>query len=227
LAELEAHNVRSPAEWVEYAALAETHRLTQDALPLYREALARSPSHAWTRYRLGALLLKRGEEAEGVECLQRAMESNAAVIESVLQSLEEHVRTQPDGSPMFATVAALRKRYGPRIHSGSQVEPDGEWRTHALDAVQIQALARVCRGFEKVAEAWVVLQSADGTSALPHYLVLVRWTGSVVSESVGLERLAGQLRLPGTFTIVTATTQAALARQIRSKAGEPAYQRRR
>lgn len=227
LAELEAHSERSPAEWVEYAALAETHRLTQDALPLYREALARSPSHAWTRYRLGALLLKRGEEAEGVECLQRAMESNAAVIESALQSLEEHVRMQPDGSQMFATVAMLRKRYGARIHSGSQVEPDGEWRADALDAAQIQALARVLRGFEKVAEAWVVLQSADGTSALPHYLVLVRWTGSVVSESVGLERLAGQLRLPGTFTIVTATTQAALAWQIRSKAGEPAYRRRR
>jgi Zn-dependent protease with chaperone function len=227
LAELEAHNERSPAEWVEYAALAEAHRLSQDALPLYREALAGSPSHAWTRYRLGVLLLKRGDEAEGVECLQRAMESNGAVIEPALRSLEEHARTQPDDSRMFATMAMLRERYGARIHSGSPADDDAQWLPHALDAAQMQALARVFGGFEKVAEAWVVLQPDGGASALPHYFVMVRWAGSVVSESVGLERLADRLRLPGTFTIVTATTQAALARQIRSKAGEPAYQRRR
>ncbi|WP_368563132.1 M48 family metalloprotease [Pseudoxanthomonas sp. UTMC 1351] len=227
LTELEAHNERSPAEWVEYAALAEAHRLAQDALTLYREALARSPSHVWTRYRLGALLLKRGDEAEGIECLQRAMESNAAVIEPALQSLEEHARTQPDDSNVFTVMAALRKRYGAGIHDGNRLETDAEWLPHALDAVQMQGIARVFRGFEKIAEAWIVLQPAGGTSALPHYLVLVRWTGSVVSESVGLERLADQLRLPGTFTIVTTTTQAALARQIRSKAGEPAYQRPR
>lgn len=227
LAELEAHDVRSPAEWVEYAALIEAHRLGTDALPLYREALARSPSNAWTRYRLGVLLLKRGEQVEGIECVQRAMESNAAVIEPALQSLEEHVRTLPDDSELFATVAALRKRYGARIHSGNLLEADGEWLPHALDATQIQALARVFRGFEKVAEVWIVLQPQGGASALPHYLVLVRWAGSVASESAGLVRLADQLRLPGTFTIVTATTQAALARRIRPKAGEPAYQRRR
>jgi Zn-dependent protease with chaperone function len=227
LAELEAHSERSPAEWVEYAALAEAHRLDQDALPRYRDALAASPSNAWTRYRLGALLLKRGEEAEGIDCVQRAMESNPAVIEPALQSLQEHLRTQPDDSQIFAIVAALRKRHAARIHGGNQAEADDEWRPHALDAAHTQALTRVFRGFEKVAEAWIVLQPAGGTSALPHYLVLVRWAGSVASESVGLERLAGQLRLPGTFTVVTATTQAALARQIRSKAGEPAYRRPR
>jgi tetratricopeptide (TPR) repeat protein len=226
LAELDAHNERSPAEWVEYAALVETHRPREDALPLYREALARSPSHTWTRYRLGALLLKRGEEAEGIDCLQRAMESNAAVIEPALQSLDEHLRAQPDDSDAFTVVAALRKRYSVRMHSVNPLEAEEEWLPHALDAAQVQTLARVFRGFEKVAEAWVVLQPA-GTSALPHYLVLVDWKGSVVSESVGLEHLAGQLRLPGTFTLVTATTQAALARQMKSKAGEPVYQRRR
>jgi Zn-dependent protease with chaperone function len=227
LEELEAHRERSPAERVEYAALAEAHRPGADALPLYRQALAGSPSHGWTRYRLGALLLKRGEAAEGIECLQQAMESDAAVIAPALQSLDEHLRTQPDDSDAYAVAAALRKRYGARVHGGNTPEADGEWRPHALDAAQIQTLARALRGFEKIAEAWVVLQPAGGASALPHYLVLVHWRGSVVSESVGLQRLAGQLRLPGTFTLVTATTQAALARQLKAKAGDPVYRRPR
>lgn len=227
LTELEAHAERSPAEWVEYAALAETHRPHQDALPLYREALARSPSHALAQSRLGELLLKRGEQAEGIEWLRRAMESDVSAIGPALHSLEQHVRTRPDDSDALATLASLRARYGARIHGSEPVEADGEWLPHGLDDAQLQTIARIFRGFDKVAEVWVVRKPAEGMSALPHYLVLVHWAGSVVSESVGVERLSQQLRMPGTFKLVTTTQRAALARQMKLRADAPVYRRPR
>lgn len=231
LSELERHGARSPAEEVEYAGLVEDHRPHDDALPLYRQALDRSPSHAMGQYRLGALLLKRGQEAEGIDRLRRAMELEPAVVGPALRSLDDYVRRSPENVAAFERVAVLRARHAAAMHGadpGSDSwDSGGELLPHGLDEAQLQALVRVFRGFEKIVEAWVVRRPAEGMSALPHYLVLVHWAGSVVSEKAGLERLAGQLRLPGTFTVATSTTHAALARRMRPRTGESVYRRRR
>lgn len=229
LAELEARAALSPAEAVELAGLVEDHLPSRDALPLYREALARSPSHASGQYRLGALLLKRGEEAEGIERLQRAMELSAEVVEPALRRLHDYQRGLPEDSHVHARVAALRSR-----HAGGAVPPssskaqadDDELSDHGLDDAQTQAFTRAVRGFDKVAEAWVVRRRSEGLSALPHYLVLVEWAGSMASETAGLPRLQAQLTLPGTFTLLSTTGRSPLARQLRRRAGEPLYRRR-
>jgi Zn-dependent protease with chaperone function/tetratricopeptide (TPR) repeat protein len=229
LAELEARDVRSPAEDIEYAGLIDDHCPTADALPLYRRALEQLPSHALGQCRLGALLLKRGQVAEGIERLQRAMELDHAVIELALRSVDDYLRTAAEGAE-FAAVAALRSRClvlarDPQAHD-SVVAAEAV-SAHDLDAADLQGFVRTLGGFDKIASAWMFRKESEGLSALPHYLVLVDWAGSVASETAGLQRLASQLRLPGSFSVLSATSRSDLARNLKRQAGNPLYRRRR
>ena len=228
LAGLEASAVRAPAEAVEYASLVEDQRPNIDALPLYREALQHLPSHAAGHCRLGALLLKRGQEAEGLEHLRRAMELDADMIAPALQHLQDYLRTQPNGAPAFATVSALQARYAAQLTDpdpGEQAMEADELSAHGLDAAQVQAFARSLAGFGKIRSAWIVRKQAQGLSALPHYLVLVDWAGSMASESVGLVQLAKQVKLPGSSALLSTSGRNAQAQRVRQVAGEPSYRR--
>ena len=228
LAALEASAVRSPAEAVEYASLVEAQRPNIDVLPLYRDALQRLPSHAPGHGRLGALLLKRGDESEGLQHLQRAMELDAGMIAPALEHLQDYLRTQPNGAPAFAAVAALQARYAaqasdPEAHA--LAGDASELSLHGLDAAQLQAFTRSLAGFGKVRAAWIVRKQAQGLSAVPHYVVLVDWAGSVASESVGLAQLARQVKLPGSSALLSTSESKAQTQRIRQVAGEPSYRR--
>lgn len=228
LAALEASAVRSPAEAVEYASLVEDQRPNIDVLPLYREALQRLPSHAAGHCRLGALLLKRGQETEGLEHLRRAMELEAGMIAPALAHLQDYLRTQPNGAPAFAAVAALQARYAAQLTDPDSDDPAvdaDELSPHGLDATQLQAFARSLAGFGKIRAAWIVRKQAQGLSAIPHYLVLVDWAGSVASESVGLAQLAKQMKLPGSSALLSTSARNAQAQRVRQVASEPAYRR--
>ncbi len=237
LAELQAHRKHTPAEAVELACLSEDHQPGIDALPLYQDALARAPSNANGHYRLGALLLKRGNESEGVQHLGRAMELDAALVEPALRSLDSHARGRQEESALDshargrqeesafdAIVETLRTRYslqGDRADNdhGESLQP------HALEATQLRELTRALRGHQKVRAAWVVRRPLAGAEVLPHFLVLLDWAGSVASERAALPHIASQLQLPGSCTVLTASSDAARARTVRMSAGEPAYQR--
>jgi tetratricopeptide (TPR) repeat protein len=224
LAELEAHPVHTPAEAVELACLSEDHHPGVDAVPLYQQALRWAPSHANGHYRLGALLLKRGSASEGMQHLQRAMELDALLVEPALRALERHAASENGSSTWQASIQSLRDRYS--RHLGEiDVEDAGALQPHALDASQLRELARALRSYDKVRKAWVVRRQLTGTEVMPHFLVLLEWAGSVASEQAAVPRIASQLQLPGSCTVLTATTDAAQARAVRSSAGEPAYQK--
>ena len=86
-------------------------------------------------------------------------------------------------------------------------------------------LARALGGYEKVRGAWIARKRLQRTEVMPHYLIVLDWAGSVASERAALPRIAGQLALSGTCTVLTFTSEATLARRIRQATGEPAYQR--
>jgi hypothetical protein len=71
----------------------------------------------------------------------------------------------------------------------------------------------------------VVRRPLSGLEVLPHYLVLLDWAGSVASERGALPQIVSQLQLPGSCTVLSASSDAEQARAIRSSAGEPTYQR--
>lgn len=230
LDELESHASRSPAEAVEYAGLVQDHRPTADALPLYRQALEQLPSHALGQCRLGTLLLKRGQSDEGIQRLQRALDLDSAIAEPALRSLDDYLRTTAEASTGFEAALALRARCVALAREPQADAPAieaGELLPHDLELGQVQALTRTLGGYEKIARAWVFRKQAAGMSALPHYLLLVDWAGSVASESAGLQRLAGQLRLPGSFSVLSATSGSGLVRHLKRQAGDPIYRRRR
>lgn len=224
LAELQAHPTHTPAEAVELACLSEDHQPGVDVLPMYQAALLRAPSHGVGHFRTGALLLKRGHTEQGVQHLQRAMELDRSLILQALRTLDLHARAQPEQSPLHANVESLHARY--LAHALSvQDDTSEQLQPHALESAQLLALARTLRGYDKVRKAWVVRRSLSGTNVMPHYLVLLDWAGSVVSEQAALPRIASQLQLPGSCSVLGTSGDAAQAQAIRSRAGEPAYLR--
>jgi Zn-dependent protease with chaperone function len=228
LAELEAHPSHTATEAIELACLSEDHRLGVDALPLYLSALERAPSDARGQYRLGALLLKRERETEGIERLQRAMELDVSLIAPALRCLDDHARGLPAESAVIAMVETLRARYLPQMRepeTRNAAIGDEDLLPHALEAAQLRDLARTLRGYEKVRGAWVARKRLQGAEVMPHYLIALDWAGSVASERAAVPRIAGQLALSGSCTVLTFTSEAALARRIRQAVGEAAYQR--
>ena len=224
LAELESHPTHTDAETVELACLSEDHHPGIDAAPLYQEALRRAPSNANGHFRYGALLLKRGSESEALQHLQRALELDAALVEPVLRALGVHARGQPEESGLHARIESLRLRYAAGTQ-GAQSEGDVALQAHALDPAQLRELARALRGHDKVRQAWLVRRPLSGVEVMPHFLVLLDWSGSVASERAAVARIAPQLRLPGSCTVLTTSSDATQARAIRRDAGAPAYQR--
>lgn len=224
LAELQAHPAHTPGEAVELASLSEDYQPGIDALPLYQAALLQAPSHAGGHFRLGALLLKRDQHEEGLQHLQRAMELDPALIDPALRALDIHARDQPQQSSLHAVLESLHARYAA---DGGQAHAQGveTLQQHALDHVQLRVVARTLRGHDKVRRAWIVRKPLSGLEVLPHYLVLLDWAGSVASERAALPRIASQLQLPGSCTVLSAASDAEQARAIRGSAGEPAYQR--
>ena len=106
--------------------------------------------------------------------------------------------------------------------SAGRTQGDGTetLQPHALDADQLRVLARTLRGYDKVRKAWVVRRPLSGLEVLPHYLVLLDWAGSVASERGALPQIASQLQLPGSCTVLSASSDAEQARAIRSSVAE-------
>ena len=224
LAELESHPAHTPAEAMELACLSEDHHPGIDPLPLYQQALARMPSSANGHYRLGAWLLRRGNEADAVQHLERAMTLDAALVEPALAALDRHLRVQPEESTLHATTEALRLRHAADTQDRQAGTTDA-LQAHALDPDQLRALARALRGHEKISKAWIVRRCSSGTEVLPHFLLLLDWSGSVASERAAVLRIATQLQLPGSCTVLTTSSDAAQARVVKASAGEPVYRR--
>lgn len=222
LAELEARAALTAAEAVELAGLIERHRPGADPLPVYLEALERLPSHALGQQRLGLLLLARKRYPEAVQRLHRAIELDPALSGPILYELESHARGKPREAAVHTDLQRLRDRYAAAALDPAVIAEDGdaeELSPHQLDPAQLQALQRSLAGFGKITGVWLVRKRSAGMSALPHYLVLVHWAGSVASENAALEQLGGKLRLPGSFKLLSTSAGGALAKRLRQAQG--------
>ena len=222
LDELQALERRAPAEWLEYAALAEKFRPQLDVVSLYREGVRQSPHHALAHARFGLQLVRHGHGAEGWANIERGLQMDTAQASPVLDELEGAL-CERDSPADDSALARLRTRFEARATAG----PDAAaYAPHGLDEMHLRALSRALAGHERVARAWLVREAASGLSATPHFLLLVEWRGSVASEAAALPQLVKQIVLPGTFALHGTGQQARLWRQLRGQAGEPVYRRR-
>lgn len=229
LAHLEAHRSHTPQELLEMACLQQEHRAGTDSLPLHLAALEQMPSSANAHYRLGALLLERGDAAAALPKLERAVALDPLLLTPVLAALERSCRRHALAPPGFADADALHAR----LSAAASDQPialeasDGGLQPHGLDPTQLAALGRAFTGYEKVAAAWVVREPLQGAELTPHYLVVLDWAGSVASERAALEPLQARLQLPGTCTLLPSSSDAAHMRRIKQCALEPAWRRQR
>ena len=228
LTALEAHPTHSPDEMVELACLSEDHRPSVDALPLMQAALQRAPSNASGQYRLGALLLGRGQVADAIDRLERAVELEEGLCAMVMQRLDRHARGLPDEAATDTRFEALRlcmQALMQAPHADAMAGTELDHLPHGLEDAHLRALARTLRGYDKVRAAWVVRKRSEGASVMPHYLVLLDWAGSVASERVATRTMAGQLQLPGSCAVLSVAGNPELAARVRRNAGEVAYRR--
>lgn len=230
LAEIEGRAERSPAELLEYAQLIEKLRPGFDAGRLYEQAIAASPDSAMAHYRAGLLQLRGGDWDGGSARLRRAMQLDPGAIRPVVTELAGFL-TDPTVEATAATrLQALHDELAPlaraqEVRDGVAGEDD--LIAHGLDAAAMHGLRVVLARQERVAQAWLARKRIEMAEDAPHYVLLVDWRGSVVSEAAGLKRLSDALRLPGSHSVLAGSDRRELARKVRQSCDDPVYRRGR
>lgn len=227
---LESRREHTAPERLEYARLIETLRPDFDALPLYDGVIAATPGSAMAHYRAGVLRIRRGDWVRGVAQLQQAMALDPGAIRPVLADLEAFEQDAAVPAEAAAAMATLRADYATpakSLDARDGVAPADELLSHDLDAAVLHALARTLAGEVRIARAWLARKRMDLAEEPPHYVLLLDWRGSVVSEAAALARIAAQLTLPGSHSVFTGTGQRKLAARVRAASGAPVYARRR
>lgn len=224
LAALEAQPTRSDEEAIEHARLVEDLRPEEDPVPLYTAALARLPEHPLGQFRLGALLLAR-DEAAGIGHLQNAIDLDPDAEDEGLQLMDAYYQRQGDGrgrETILKRQRALHERRVGAFHDRQELAAGDRFLPHGLDtqalAVAVEALHRA----GNVKQAWIARKVIKGdTGGMPHFAVLVRWRGVVLSESSALQKVVDALELPGSFIVFTAGNQRRVANRVKKAAGRP------
>ncbi|NYZ61900.1 M48 family metallopeptidase [Luteimonas deserti] len=226
---LEACSARTPEEIVEYARLLEAIESDRDPVPALEAARSAVPGSAMIAFRLGARLLQAGD-VTGIAHLREAVEQDAGAIGPVDDALVAVLR-DPDIAPAtIAEAIALRDALAPRaadLRARDGVADGDALQPHGLDAAALARLAAGLARHERVASAWLVRKQVAMAEQTAHYVLLVDWRGSVASEGAGLRAISQAMEVPGSHTVFTASSAAALAREVRAVCGAPVYRRGR
>jgi Zn-dependent protease with chaperone function len=231
LAALEALAAPTAAELAELARLSEQVRIDIDPLPAYERALAASPDHVPSLLRAGLLQLRGDDPAAGAVRLQRAVELDPRAARAALDALQALALGPGLAPEAIARIQALCATFAALAGPAPAAPEDGAapadaLQPHDLDADALRRLGARLACEPRVARAWIVRRTPALSGTPPHYLVLLDWRGSVVSEAAGLAQLEQSLALPGaTLELSTGTHQARLARQVRRLCGEPVYRK--
>ena len=225
---LEAQPSRTPDEAVEHAGLVESLRPEMDALPVYQQALVLAPEHAFAHFRVGCLLLDRGDAA-GIGHLEKAMALDDGSAEAVLQRLDGFYRDTGDlaGRDRVADEwARMQARWG-KVHQARNTLADEDaFLPHGLDAPATEAVRDALARVGGVGRAWLVRKRLPpGGEAVPHHVMLVTLRGFVWNESAKLQQVVDALVLPGSVLVFVATNRRGIARRVRKVAGDPLYRR--
>ncbi len=224
LAELDALVERNPEEVVEHARLREELEPGVDAVALYRDALASAPEHAFAHYRLGVLLLARGD-ASGAGHLWDAMRLDPQSAQAVLSHLEHHYRETADYAGLDRVDAEwkrLQAAYSKSQRAREELTSRDEFEPHALDGDALATLKNMLEREGGIGKAWLARKRIpDDPHGLPHFTLLVKWRGMVFNEDRKLQRIVDGLELPGSYIVFTAANRRGIARKLRKVAGEP------
>ena len=228
LAELDAMEVRDPAEVVERARLMETLLPDEDAIALYQDALAHAPDDPFAHFRLGALLLERGD-ADGVGLLRKAIELDAESTEAALHCLDAFYREAGDGAGRDGVAEEWKQLQAGQLrvlHARNELTTRDEFLPHGLDDGVLASVRAALERSGNVGSAWLArkrLPGADG--GLPHHVMLVKWRGIVFSEEAKLQKIVDALELPGSCMVFVASNRRGIARNLRKAAGAPVYRK--
>ncbi len=226
LLELEALTERDAVQQCEYARLVDDLRPDEDAVPLYALAVAGHPSDAYSQFRLGALLLAR-DDASGVDHIRAAMVLDSDAIEAGASILSDYFGSTGDDAGQQAAEGQLRAIFAARQCTARErgcVAKTDVYQPHDLLPEQLESFRQQIAAIGVVKKAWLVRKhvSADAGEP-PHFVILVRWRGLVLSENRNLRRVVDGLDMPGSFIVITAPNQRGIARRIRKQAGAPTY----
>ncbi|MCF7220707.1 M48 family metallopeptidase [Marilutibacter chinensis] len=230
LEELERIEAPTPGQVVEHAHLVDELRPETDALPLFEHAVELAPDDASARFRLGNLLLMRGD-ASGVEHVRTAMRLDAGAIEAGSQLLMHYYASIGDVRGQTEAESALEQLYEERQRVAARrgkVSASDTLLPHGLDEEVLDAVRGQLERLDTVKRAWIVRKHvSDDPDELPHYVMLVSWRGLVFSEGGNLQRVVDAVDLPGSFMAITAPNQRRIANKVKKVAGAPAYTRTR
>jgi hypothetical protein len=195
-------------------------------LPLFQRAVEAAPDDALSRFRLGSLLIERGD-ASGVEHLRTAMRLDTNAIEPGSALLARYFASIGDEGGQAEAEAALHHLYIQQNRTAVQrgkLSPSDTFLPHDLPIDALDELRRQLDALGTVKKAWVVRKHvSDDPNELPHYVILVSWRGLVFSDNSNLQRVVDALDLPGSFLALTAPNQRRVARRVRKTAGTATY----
>ncbi|MDQ3288843.1 MAG: M48 family metallopeptidase [Pseudomonadota bacterium] len=229
LAALESQAQSTPQELLERARLVESLRGDTDALPLYTQVIDALPDHAFAHYRSGLLRVQAGEHEAGVAQLQRSIAIDPGAVPPILLTLDR-LAGDPDLTPEATGAVAgfhaeVRRRAG-ALQARDGVDAGDQYQQHGLDETCLAGLEEIFAQSPRVAHAWLARKPAAFAGDAAHYVILVDWRGSVVSEAAGLRQLSDAFELPGSFTVFTDSGRRDAARRVKQACKAPVYRRR-
>lgn len=228
LAVLEAQPARVGDEAVEFARLCESLRPEQDALARYLEVLADQPENAFARFRAGALLLER-EDASGAGHLWEAIRFDPEGAPTVLPYLHHHYDARDDHAGLARVESAwqeFRKAQSGADRARATLSSGDTYLPHGLDADTVAAVGALLAREGGISAAWLARKRLpEGAGSVPHFVLLVKWRGIVLSEEGKLQRIADGLALPGSVMVISPASDRGAARKLRKAAGAPLFRK--
>lgn len=225
-AELAQREQRDVEESIEFARLDEVIHPGQDPLPAYQALAQTASTHPFVRFRLGELLLQRGD-ADGEAHLRAAIALDPDATEAALYRLDAFHQSRNDVAARDRIAAELSALYGGRSNAArarNEMTKRDVLQAHGLAPDALQAVQAALDRLGSVRKAWLVRkQIVDDPGGPPHHLMLVTWRGLVFDESKRLQQLVDALPLPGSFLVFTAPNQRGHARRVRKAAGAASY----
>jgi Zn-dependent protease with chaperone function len=179
LAELDARaagGALSAADAFERAELVEEQRDESEALPLYRQVLAREPGHVGARFALGRLLAGR-DDPEGLSHLDAAIAAHRSAVIPACQHAYAFLRRA--GRVEEAERYADRARRHQSLLEQARAERDvlrldGRYEGHGLPQAELGPLLASLRQVGDVERAWLVRRQVEHFPESPLFALGVR-----------------------------------------------------
>ncbi|MEK7412878.1 MAG: M48 family metallopeptidase [Planctomycetota bacterium] len=203
------------------------------ALPSLHSLLQAKPDHPPALFILGEYMLRLGDE-RGVPLVERAM----ALDRDLTVAGCEVLRVFAANNGKRDLVAAVEHRGEATADDERRAAierakvPDAKrLGPHQLDHSRVDHVASICSSHQEIHCADLVSVTVDALPEKPHFLIVVQikvpwWKPREASANQELlNRLVGQLSLPGTFLVVTSENKRAIIKQIAKIDGARIYQR--